>query len=183
MRLLTSCRHLRGARRYVDRWTKSFSAILQLVAPMSEQQKEYAVPEVTCPEFGLEVSKSNFSKHWKFHRILHPEGEMMSRPYGIPVTQRQMTVPPILLQPGLIINTSIAASPTVASSIMCTTILTIQYTVAAQCASQAHWPLHWNKFDGYSSGQVPGNTWGQPSLFDNWPSHWSSNHSPAPCPM
>jgi len=54
---------------------------------MSQQQKKYIVPEVACPEWGLEVSKSNFSKHWKFHRLVDPEGHMLCRPYEIPVSQ------------------------------------------------------------------------------------------------
>jgi len=57
---------------------------------------------------------------------------MMSRPYGIPVNQRQVTAPPILIQPGLSFDTSVAAPPSVASSIMSTISVTTQYAVAAR---------------------------------------------------
>ena len=89
------------------------------------------MPKISCPECGLEVSKNNYGKHWRFHRMIEATGHGAIRPYGAPLEPLRENAPVISPLATLTIDTSAAAPPSV-SSVASSASETAQYTTAAR---------------------------------------------------
>ena len=90
------------------------------------------MPKIPCPECGMEISKNNYGKHWKFHRMIEAAGQEMIRPFGTPLNPQEGEPPAIPPLAGLTIDTSVPAPPSVSSSGMSVASETAQYTTAAR---------------------------------------------------
>jgi len=80
----------------------------------------------------MEISKNNYGKHWKFHRMIEVAGQEMIRPFGAPLNPREEEPPAVPPLAGLTIDTSVPAPPSMSSSGMSAASETAQYTTAAR---------------------------------------------------
>ena len=80
----------------------------------------------------MEISKNNYGKHWKFHRMIETASHGVIRPFGTPVDPLPEVAPVVPPMTGLTIDTSVAAPPSVSSAGMSATSETAQYTSAAR---------------------------------------------------